>query len=82
MVNFKVIIFLLISASAHAQLTDLTAIWKDHEYSGEQLFKEGLYEAAIVSFEAQHVQDEDNTQVIIRLAESYMHLGNYKEADH
>ena len=82
MVNFKVIIFLLISASAHAQLTDLTAIWKDHEYSGEQLFKEGLYEAAIVSFEAQHVQDENNTQVIIRLAESYMHLGNYKEAEH
>lgn len=72
----------LISLSANAQLTNFSEIWRQYDYKGDQLYEDGLYEAAIEAYQKQLIEDPDNTEAIVRIAESYKQLGNYKMAGH
>lgn len=69
-----------VSLNVQAQLTNLTEIWKDHEFKGDELYLEGLYEAAIEYYSLEFEDDKVNHQAMAKMARAYKKLGNYKEA--
>jgi tetratricopeptide (TPR) repeat protein len=74
------IVLVFIAFTSEAQLTNFSEIWKGHEFKGDQLYEDGLYEAAIEAYQKQLVDDPNNKNAIIKIAEAYKHLGNYKMA--
>ena len=69
-----------VAFTAQAQLTNFSELWKEYEFRGDELYNDGLYEAAIEAYQKQLEEYPDDSRVMVRIAESYKHLGNYELA--